>query len=145
MIILKSIQQLLKFKKTATYIEIASVSKKSKIEVLECLNNNHDLLVIKGDKIIGFVNVDKQQKSVAFDNGLTFRISAINYGADNAIDCKSNLVQSLLQNYICGGIGDNWNIKTILATQENIDKVKNLGIIEEKDFVTEPIEEFWKE
>lgn len=144
--ILAAIQQLLEFKGSATFTEIAGVSEKKRFEVLECLNKNSNLVIKdKTGKITGLVDVVEQQRAMDFHAGKTWRTGSINYGCDTAIICMSSKVDGLRKTYWNGGFGDSYPTREILYTAENVKAVEALGIVHYNTPEVKTIEDLWRE
>lgn len=145
-IILAAVQQLLKFKGFATFAEIASVSGKKKMEVLECLNANSNLLnKDKSGRITGLADVITNQRAMDYHAGRTYYARKINYGCDTAIACLNPVVDSLRQTYYSGGFGDSSASQEILYTPENVAAIEALGVVEYSKPEVKQIEELWEE
>lgn len=145
-VILAAIQQLLKFKGFATFAEIASVSGRKKMDVLECLNANSSLLhKDKRGRITGLADVITNQRAMDYHAGKTYYTTKINYGCETVIACLNPVVDSLRQTYYSGGIGDSWASQEIIYTPENVAAVEALGVVEYSKPPVKQIEEFWKE
>ncbi len=138
--------EILTFKSSTTISELSSYSKKSKLETLQIINQNKDLLRLdKKGHIFGFVDVRGIYLNKARKEGLTYRTEIINYGAATELSCLNPKIDQYKQTYWCGGLGDCYSVQVILDSEENRKLIENLGIVDAVNFVTPTIEELWKE
>lgn len=137
-----AIEELLKWQGQCSISEITSVSEKKKYDVLRVVNENEALLIKNKGLITGFTTKPQYR----YRNEKWYKFSAINYGADSEIIVShKEFCTDLVQNYICGGFGDNYSIQIILKNDENIAELKKRGFKEEKDRTKFTISQVWKE
>jgi hypothetical protein len=141
--ILAAIQALLTHKKSTTYAEIASVSGKKKIDVLKTLNENAALIIQKDGKITGLVDKGAEAHNRAFANGITFRICKQDYFG-NMIDTRNKVALETL----CDGEAytpADRSEKYITNSNDNLGKIKALGVIDYREYKVPAFTTYWSE
>lgn len=142
--ILAALQALLTHKKSTTYTEVASVSGKKKIDVLNTLNKNEKLIIQKAGKITGLVNKEAEAHARAFANGTTFIIKNNEPYFGPMIDTRNKKALETL----CDGSAytpADRNEKYITNSSGNLDKVKALGIIDAREYKVAAFSTYWDE
>lgn len=151
--ILEALKSLLTFQKSATYSELASVSGKKKMEVLNCLNLNSALITKKkkGEQsiITGFADIKQIQRVMSIKSGESFcqdlsynrcerdrpyMIWCTNPKADKLRTTeKTEVIYTILP----AGIIEN--------TEENIQQLLEMGLIHADNIKLKTLEELWQE
>jgi len=140
--ILAALQALLTHKKSTTYTEIASVSGKKKMEVLNVLNKNEKLIIQKEGKITGLVDKEAEARARAFGNGITFKI--INN------DSYLEPYISTMNKKALEELGETFFVmesqaRVIPNKNGNLDKIKGMGIIDHREYKTAAFSTYWDE
>ena len=145
--IIEALHEILALKNYTTINELASLTGKKRIDVLRVINNNSHLIRIdkKTGRILGFEAIRSKALENAFNDGLTYKIYGINYGADSELATKNPAGDKLRTHYICGGIGDSYTIRPILDRLDNRKALEDMGIVESSKFETPSIFDLWKE
>lgn len=147
--IYEALYQLLSFQKSASLSEIAGVSGKKKIDVLKCLNTNEHLItkVQRGQQmyVTGFKDVVAEQLSAAYNRGLTYVISQADYGTKEIIECNNPDASNLQQSVVFGCYGDSHMAQVILNTPDNINALREMGIVPYKHYKCKSVREMWYE
>lgn len=147
--ILESIQQLLKFKKSATINEIAQIAEVKRSVVLAELNLNEDYIV-KSDKkpgqIIGLRDLRNEATRRAYEKGLVYKIELENYDSCKVINTKSKKVDHLRKTSYYGAFMDSYRVSIIEYNEDNLNKVREAGLVGWKDFYDSlpKLSELWK-
>lgn len=146
--VLDTIRALLKFKAFTTIAEIASMAGLKRMDVLQVVNANLDL--IKRDAKRGrIVGIDPQSplRKQLWASGKFYRIGE--YGAwsreGDKIEFEGNteLRERLSSKVWVGGIGDSYQTTIILASEANIAAVEAEGIRPWSEAVID--DRLWKE
>lgn len=142
--ILHAIQQLLKWKQTATIAEIAKIAECKQAKVLEVLNNN--IRWIKQDTKWRIIGLRENAQVLKNPDVLYYYFALINYGADKRIETnKKENVIDLYQDYWEGGFGDCHCINVILYTENNIKILRERGFVHYDELPKKTFEEIWCE
>ena len=142
--ILHAIQQLLKWKQTATIAEIAKIAELKQGRVLEVLNNN--IRWIKQDTKGKVIGLRENAQVLKNPDVLYYYYEGINYSADKRIIAnKEDMVKDLYQDYWCGGIGDCYRINILLLNDENIKILHERGFVHYDELPKKTFEEIWCE
>jgi hypothetical protein len=129
--------ELIKFKKRATVAEITKMTGKKYPDVVKILNRNRHLIdVVKNGAIIKiYPGLKYAALSAACASGKYYWKEQFNYGSQTEIRFNNNPeAEAMKMTVWCGGMGDCWPYKTVLATEENETALQAIGM--------RPIEEF---
>jgi len=125
-LVLDAMIALLKHKKSTTYVEIASVTGKKKIQILNILNENADLIIQNDGKITGFVDYVKIQRDKAWKHGESFMfVKAQNYEPDKWSINNPKVFDALKESVL---IYDNYGF-VIPGTSEKCGQLLAMGLV----------------
>lgn len=140
--IVETIRRLLQLKKSCTINEIASICGKKKADVLTEITDNIKLLKVdKKGGITGFINVVAQQRTTAFNNGKCY-VAKQSYYIDKELECKNEKADELRVIYRYSAYNQTTS-GLIKDTEENRNKLEEMGIININKIETHNIEYFW--
>lgn len=144
--LIEIIKKILSIKNKVSLSELAGLSSKKKLEILDEVTKNKSLLKFnKNGCIVGLVNIRNIELEKKFAAGEIYTTSMINYGAAREINCLHSEAKKLEEDYWEGGFGDCRLIRVILDTEENRKKIEDLGIIYIDKAETITIEEAWQD
>ncbi len=147
--ILDTIRAILKFKAFTTIAEIASMAGVKRLDVLNVVNANLDLIKrdVKRGRIIG-LDLQNPLRKQLWDSGKFWKRGS--YGAWSTegesiilADCQNELAGRLTKQQIVGGFGDSYYVGVIHLTPENIAAVEAEGIRPWSEAVID--DRLWKE
>ncbi len=147
--VLDTIRAILKFKAFTTIAEIASMAGVKRLDVLNVVNANLDLIKrdVKRGRIIG-LDLQSPLRKQLWDSGKFWKQDT--YGAWSIegqciilADCQKELAERLTKQQIVGGFGDSYYVGVIHLTPENIAAVEAEGIRPWSEAVID--DRLWKE
>lgn len=147
--ILDTIRAILKFKAFTTIAEISSMAGVKRLDVLNVVNANLDLIKrdVKRGRIIG-LDLQNPLRKQLWDSGKFWKQDT--YGAWSVegqciilADCQTELAGRLAKQQIVGGFGDSYYVGVIHLTPENIEAVEAEGIRPWSEAVID--DRLWKE
>ncbi|NTG00083.1 hypothetical protein G6L30_08110 [Agrobacterium rhizogenes] len=147
--VLDTIRALLKFKAFTTIAEIASMAGLKRVDVLNVVNANLDLIKrdAKRGRIIG-LDLQGPLRKQLWDSGKFWKqgtYGAWSHEGDSIIlaDCQKELADRLTKQQVVGAFGDSYYVGVIHLTPANIAAVEAEGIRPWSEAVID--DRLWKE
>ncbi len=131
---------------------VAAIKRYAKVDerrVIDTLARNRSLLgwdkrnrIYSLAPLLGKVSMWIKQEIA---DGRAYTVGEINYGAAREIRFGGPLYESMAQPYWCGGLGDCYEVKVVLATPENERAVRAAGLVPVGELVPPPLMRWWAE
>lgn len=131
--ILDAIREILKFKKTTTIAEVASLTGISKMKVLKTLNRNGDMVsrYIQTGQIVK-VDTHTKLRKQEWNSGRYYRIGTYGMWCEEGkcieFTGHDDLRESLTKSVMVGALGDSGTQEIVPHTKENIAAVEADGM-----------------